>query len=102
MAGGGLNYSRNRLGVAIHILAVVYAEPWPCSWGSGMKFWDSKIMTSEHMGPYLHDTCMVSPPARTFLKAGFGGMSHLKKVGVLYFTNAMGSHIPQIVGQAEE
>eukprot|EP00969_Alexandrium_andersonii_P238010 10505433-Alexandrium_andersonii.AAC.1 len=44
---------------------------------------------------------MVSPPARA-LKAGFGGMSLLKKVGVLYFTNAVDSHIPPIAGQDEE
>eukprot|EP00969_Alexandrium_andersonii_P364241 15463701-Alexandrium_andersonii.AAC.1 len=38
-------------------------------------------MSSEHMRPFLRDSCMLSPPVRTFLKAGFGGMSLLKKVG---------------------
>eukprot|EP00969_Alexandrium_andersonii_P320210 14147149-Alexandrium_andersonii.AAC.1 len=40
---------------------------------------------------------MASPPARAFLKAGFGGMA-----GVLYFTNAVGGDIPSIMGQDEE
>eukprot|EP00969_Alexandrium_andersonii_P125350 5541701-Alexandrium_andersonii.AAC.1 len=59
-------------------------------------------MSSEHVRPDLQDTCMLPPPVRTFLKAGFGGMSFLKKAGVLYFTNAIGGDVPMITGQDEQ
>eukprot|EP00969_Alexandrium_andersonii_P155853 6890701-Alexandrium_andersonii.AAC.1 len=42
---------------------------------------------------------MLSPPVRAFLKAGFGGMSLLKKVGVLYLSNGLGNEVPQIEEQ---
>eukprot|EP00969_Alexandrium_andersonii_P156776 6930883-Alexandrium_andersonii.AAC.1 len=61
------------MGVAVRIFAMAYAEPWPCSWGSAMRFWDSKVMSSKIMRPCLRGTAMFSPPVRAFLKAGFGG-----------------------------
>eukprot|EP00969_Alexandrium_andersonii_P196067 8661817-Alexandrium_andersonii.AAC.1 len=45
---------------------------------------------------------MLSPPVRTFLKAGFGGMSLLEKVGVLYLTSALDDELPHIEGQDED
>eukprot|EP00969_Alexandrium_andersonii_P179964 7954473-Alexandrium_andersonii.AAC.1 len=58
-----LNHARNRLGVTVHILAVVFAEPWPCSWGVAMRFWGSKIMRSDHVLSLIH----ISEPTRLAL-----------------------------------
>ena len=46
-------------------------------------------MSDVCINPFVSSTTFLNPPARVFLKAGFGGIGVLKKIGLLHLSNAI-------------
>ena len=68
---------------------VLYAECYPCSWGPTLSYWDSQVLSDPALQSMIHTTTFLSPPVRTFLKAGFSGNTMLKKTVLVHVSNRL-------------
>ena len=48
--------AKSKFHVDIDIIAVLYAEAWPCSWQDAQAFWGSTLMHDEGLKPFIVST----------------------------------------------